>query len=165
MTDEEMNALGETPEGEQGNEALLKALRAERAARKESDRKLALKDVLLKNAGSGLQEEDFEGLTPDKFEARAASLVQRFGQGSKTSTEEATNQEPTPEEEAFARMAATNEPGAPPAPRAEGILGPAESLALLKRDRAKFDQLHAAGKIDFGVKQVNREGSTFWEAK
>lgn len=163
MTTETDLAPGETPEEEQGTEALVKALRAQREDNKVLRRQGSLKDVFLKYPKSGLEEADFEGLTPDKFEARADSLVKRFGQP--VNEEPETEPTPTsqPEEEAFARMAKATEPAKTPSPGGAAKMDRDEAFALRARDPAKYEALRAAGQIDLGGNFVDRGGSNLWK--
>src|SRR6266496_4439384 len=89
------------------NEAGRKALRAERDARASAERRVKLLEVVNQHPGAGLTEDDFEGLTPDKFEARATRIAALTASGApaapKPDPAQPETQQPSPTEDAFAR--------------------------------------------------------------
>jgi hypothetical protein len=166
--------MPETPENEEfaeldSDHPALKALQAERKLNRELRGALALSAIVGKYPDLGLSPEDFEGLTPDKYEARAARLASLRQAAATPPPAPAPALTPEPEqqvelsetEKAFARM---SQPLSATPPAAEKKLSLNEAQTLFKRDRAEFERLRAAGRIELGVKAVDRGGSVIFEA-
>lgn len=146
LTAEEQEALEQLPE----DHPVVKALRAsrsdlrkERAGRHIAELKATYPDL-------GLTPEDFEGLTPDKFEARAKRLASLRGSASPApappSTETPEGETPEePQRTAFERMQEPVE-GTPPQ-TAGPTISIQEAFKLRKKDPAEFERLKAAGRI------------------
>jgi hypothetical protein len=137
----------------------VKALRAERAQRKAAEWRAKALEVVTRFPGTTV--DDFEGLTPDKFEARAtriAALAASAAAPAPTTPEpDAT---PSPSDDAFARAAAISS-GTPPVTEGKK-LGRDEAWALQKRNPAEYERLRQAGRIDLGVTQEERGGSVIF---
>jgi hypothetical protein len=146
------------------NEAGRKALRAEREARANAERRVAVLETIAANPGVGLVEDDFRGLKPDEFGARVARFREIAGNVMAPGTPPAATTEPpkpeTPAEAAFA--AAGRIPEGTPPPVTEQKVGRDEALRLMKANRAEYDRLKAAGRIDLGVTAVDNGGSVIF---
>lgn len=158
LTDEEQQALEQLPDDHPIVKALKASrsdLRKERAGRHIAELKATYPDL-------GLTPEDFEGLTPDKFEARAARLAALRGTAPapappSTETEnEPAKPEDTPQRSAFERIQQPVE-GTPP--NAGGpTISVDEAFALQKSDPAEFARLKAAGRIKNWPKLTDQGG-------
>lgn len=143
LSPEEAEQVAELPEDHPALKALRATrieLRGERAARHIADMKAQFPDL-------GLTPEDFEGLTPDKFEARAQRLAAL--RGTATPAPAPPPNEPKIDNEgqqpAFARM---QEPVEGTPPNAAGpTISVQEAFALQKSDPVEFARLKAAGRI------------------
>lgn len=158
LTDEEREAAEQLPLDHPLVKALKASrtdLRAERAARHVADLKAQFPDL-------GLTPEDFEGLTPDKFEARAQRLAALRGTATPApappSTEPASKEPepPEPQREAFERMQRPVE-GTPPTAGGP-MISVQEAFALQKSDPAEFARLKAAGRIKDWPKMSDQGG-------
>lgn len=157
MTDQEFAEIAEA----EGDSPAVRALRAERTARKDAEWRAKALEVANKYPGTTL--DDFEGLTPDKFESRAqriSSLQKGATPQPPTPTTPEPEPQPSPTEEAFARAAAVAE-GVPPVTEGKK-LGRNEAWALLQRNPAEYERLRQAGRIDLGVTAEDRGGSVIF---
>lgn len=141
----------------------VKALRAERTARKASERSAKVSEIISRFPTAGLTADDFEGLSPDKFEGRAqriAALSQSATPPAPTPTPEPAAT-PSPAEDAFARAAAVTDGVVPPVTEGKK-LGRDEAWALMQRNPAEYERLRQAGRIDLGVTSEERGGSVIF---
>lgn len=138
----------------------VKALRAERIARKAAERTVKVLGVLGQYPGSGLDPDAVEGMSLDKIEALAQRLSATAPpeQTPQVTPKPETQQTPTSAESAFERAAVIPE-GKPPKVESAKKLGLTEAWALRKRNPAEYERLKAAGQIDLGVHAEDRGGS------
>lgn len=159
LSPEEQEALEQLPD----DHPIVKALRAsrsdlrtERAARHVAELKAQYPDL-------GLTPEDFEGLTPDKFEARAQRLATLRGTATPpappSTQEEVTPPAApvdTPQRSAFERIQQPVE-GTPPTAGGP-MISIQEAFALSKSDPAEFEKFKAAGRIKGWPKTTDEGG-------
>lgn len=147
LSDEEREALEQLPE----DHPIVKALRASRSELRKERSGRHIAELRAQYPDLGLVPEDFEGLTPDKFEARAVRLASLRGSApapTPPSTEpeiEPAKPEDTPQRTAFERIQQPVE-GTPPTAGGPTISAH-EAFTLMKRDPAEFERLKAAGRI------------------
>ena len=136
---------------------VLKALREERQARKSAERRAKFTEIAVKYPQVGLTADDFEGLSPDKWEARAERLA-GLAVPQSPQPEPPKQTEVAPEAAAaFARMQQPLE-GSPPL-SSEKKLSLQEAWPLFKRNPAEFERLRQAGRIDL-PQGTDKGGST-----
>ena len=150
LTQEEQEALEQLPE----DHPLVKALRASRSETRTERSKRHIAELKAQFPDLGLTPEDFEGLTPDKYEARAQRLASLRGAATTPPPPPEPKIEETPQRTAFERM---QEPVEGTPPTAGPSIDLQEAFALMKSDPAEFDRLKAAGKIK-GWPKVSDEG-------
>lgn len=137
-----------------------KALISERNLREAAERTVKVQAVLAKFPTAGLSADDVQGLSLDKIEAIATRLAETANPGAAAPTirpePDATTEEPSPTETAFATAARISE-GTPP-PTQGKKLNRDEAFALMKRNPAEYERLKAAGRIDIGVTLEDQGG-------
>lgn len=128
---------------------VVKSLRAAREELRKEREQRHLYEVQAKYPDLGLTAEDFEGLTPDKFEQRAQRFASlRTPEATEQSQQqEAPKPELSPAEEAFRRMAQSPLESRP-AMGTEKKIGLGEAFSLMRRDPAAFEKVKAAGGIE-----------------
>lgn len=162
LTAEEQSEIDQLPE----DHPVLKALKASRSDLRSERSKRHLAEVQARHPDLGLTAEDFEGLTPDKFEARAKRLAALKGTATPApvppsdETEIEEEDEDTPQRTAFERMQKPVE-GTPPT-KAAPVISVDEAWKLRKSDPAEFERLKAAGLIKNWPKMSDQGGKVIF---
>lgn len=153
-------------------EKLQRALKREREARKEAERKARLESLRRQHPGLTDEDADLIAATdPAQWDRLAPRLVKESRQESSPEEIEAQRRSEAEqlqrreEEEELAQ--AGNLHGTPPSvPGAPRKIGRDEALQLYKRNPSKFHEMKQAGLIDLGVSATTRAGgaTTFGNA-
>lgn len=151
LSPEEQEALEQLPE----DHPLVKALRATRSELRTERSGRHIAELKAQYPDLGLTPEDFEGLTPDKFEARAQRLASLRGTTVTPPPPPEPKVEDSVQRTAFERI---QEPVEGTPPTAGGpMISIQEAFALQKSDPAEFEKFKAAGRIK-GWPKVSDEG-------